>query len=630
MYPSRWPYSLRSPFWPLLLFLLAGMAWGWQVELPTAYFIPVAAIFAAMKRWSSCACSLAFCLGFGSMNQGASLGRGGEWNGVGCFRCEFGELPVSTAWGWAGNAICSGGNEMRRMRIEGRGAAPHCVGTFTVWATCIPWRSTDSFDEVRFYGRRGIAGKLRVAGPLAWEEARDLKSSTGSDWMEGVRAALRLRLTSHFSERSSAFLLGITSGDKSLLSTEDRVAFSQIGLAHVLAVSGYHVGLVGFLPFLFARSKRQGLRWMALFGIPILAGYVWLCGQSESAMRAMFMGSLLLISACLRRRLPLAHAWCLAAWVMALLEPLTLLKLGTQLSFLAVIGIALGMEAARSITRHRLLQIIAVPTGAQSATAALTAPTFLQFPLAFLPVNVLAGPVVSVIGMLTMMWVLAPSGSWASTNIHALLEPMVHWFLDAVRWMASWDEICLVVKRGDELRWLLMSLGALSLFVAMIHRKRRTWWALAALCLGGFPWIPYPKERKADWVMERAKEPVIWINDVLVTAEDTSCMRESGCTLRWRIDDGAHHSIKGVSQGGAWSFDWNHQTGLGKLSIADESWHWERWGEKRTGHWPKKMGTEVPEIQWNCREFNSSEATASSLDQRSPPILEHQRWAGWR
>jgi hypothetical protein len=57
------------------------------------------------------------------------------------------------------------------------------------------------------------------------------------------------------------FMFGLSTGDKSHLSREAKDLFARAGLSHLLAVSGYHVGLVGFIPLLFLRSRRREIKY---------------------------------------------------------------------------------------------------------------------------------------------------------------------------------------------------------------------------------------------------------------------------------------------------------------------------------------------------------------------------------
>ena len=161
--------------------------------------------------------------------------------------------------------------------------------------------------------------------------------------LPGFFASLRHRLSdamirslgNETGSYASALLLGM----RSLIPSEDRQAFSRLGIAHILSVSGFHVGvLIGILNLLFHLLKlRQGVR-LAFYGI-LLFFYASLCGMSQPVIRASLLMVLGLEGRILNRPRSGLHLLSAALFIMVLLSPVQVTSASFQLTFCAVLGL---------------------------------------------------------------------------------------------------------------------------------------------------------------------------------------------------------------------------------------------------------------------------------------------------
>ncbi|MGB1075687.1 MAG: ComEC/Rec2 family competence protein [Flavobacteriales bacterium] len=249
-----------------------------------------------------------------------------------------------------------------------------------------------------------------------------------------IRQRFQASLNDWFSQDVTGLLMGLAMGDCSDLPAQWRLNFQSAGLAHLLAVSGYHVGLVGFLPLLMSRSRRTALRCMALAGIPWIWSFIWLCGFPVSAVRSGWMITFWLLSSCGRNPMSGLHCWSLTGWIMLVSDPLSMSTMGAQLSFIAVLGIFLGISTWQVLSPSLLPifrkagQIIVVPTAAQMATAPLSLPVFGIFPIAFLPFNWIAGPIMG----LTILGLFLFCGSIGIAGM-----PMI-WLVEGLEMSWQW------------------------------------------------------------------------------------------------------------------------------------------------------------------------------------------------
>ena len=103
-------------------------------------------------------------------------------------------------------------------------------------------------------------------------------------------------LFDYLDEDTAGFLSGMMFGDTSLISCDVKSASRRLGIAHLFAVSGLHVGMiVGFVMLILDRTKLDK-RWHLLI-LPFLYFYAYMCDFSVSVIRACIMVTLLLVSA---------------------------------------------------------------------------------------------------------------------------------------------------------------------------------------------------------------------------------------------------------------------------------------------------------------------------------------------
>ena len=145
----------------------------------------------------------------------------------------------------------------------------------------------------------------------------------------------------HMDERSAALMYSMLFGDRTSLDPDTRTAFSQTGLAHVLSVSGLHVGLIiGLLVGLMnlARLPKKPQFFVAL---GFLLFYMFLADFRYAIIRASIMFLVILFNRMFVRRVDLMSSMCMAMVITLILFPYSIMSVSFQMTFACVIGIAL-------------------------------------------------------------------------------------------------------------------------------------------------------------------------------------------------------------------------------------------------------------------------------------------------
>ena len=204
--------------------------------------------------------------------------------------------------------------------------------------------------------------------------------------------------------------------------------FSVTGTAHLVAVSGSHLAIVGFVIESFLQKTRlsRGLqRWLLVLA---LAAYAVFTGASPSAVRACCMVAASLIANGAGRRRHGLSALFVTMAIFVLLRPTVLFEMGFQLSCASVFAIlcfcpyatyALGELGVPS----GVASVLSVTLCSQLATLPVTIPAFGTFSLIAPLANAVIGPVISV--LLASSVVLAPCSLVPLLRHGALVVPMI-------------------------------------------------------------------------------------------------------------------------------------------------------------------------------------------------------------
>ncbi len=223
--------------------------------------------------------------------------------------------------------------------------------------------------------------------------------------------ALREHLTDELQtmipdQNESGLAKAMLLGDRSGINTGLRQAYNAAGVAHILAVSGLHTGII-FLIFstlLMPLKLNRKFKW--LYYVTVMAGiwfYALLTGLSPSVIRASLMFSIVLLGLLTGGRHQVYNSIAAAAFFMLLFDPWLIYSVSFQMSFLAVFGIVVLYPKLNALFKpeKRLWKYIwgitCVSTAAQIALFPLLIHYFHQFSPFFIISNLLIIPAATLI-----------------------------------------------------------------------------------------------------------------------------------------------------------------------------------------------------------------------------------------
>ncbi len=167
--------------------------------------------------------------------------------------------------------------------------------------------------------------------------------------VESWRDHIRDFLGKEANPLASGILKALVLGEQGDIPEEVKEQFIITGIAHLLAISGDHLGIVALLSFsllIWILKRSQFLlltldvkKWAAALTLPCLLLYTFIAGGGISVIRATIMVITFFLSILFNRERNLLHTLVLAAFLILIVSPPSLFDVSFQLSFLAVLSI---------------------------------------------------------------------------------------------------------------------------------------------------------------------------------------------------------------------------------------------------------------------------------------------------
>lgn len=372
-------------------------------------------------------------------------------------------------------------------------------------------RNPGEFDFRAFLAAQGIYGVMTISEP---SQIRRLSTGHGNWVMREVIAPaknyLQNFIQSQLPAREAALLQALLIGYRGEIPFELREAFTNLGVVHILAVSGLHVGFVMLIFMGLFGMFRLPYRYRVLLTLGGLLFYALLTNLKPPVVRASLMGSLLLTSTLFERKTDVFNVLALSALIILILNPLELFQAGFQLSFSAVLSIvflypkfkSLFMPKSRRsrfhdipIVRH-LLELLFVSMAAFFGTLPFMILYFNRLPNFALLANVVIIPLVFC-GIACGM--LAALGYWLLPVLAGFYSEASWFFLHVLIGLVEWGNKLPLAYLEMYQFWLLQAIFyvlGLLLMTNLKHLRVRRWLVIYVLALANlFVWRSIRKER---------------------------------------------------------------------------------------------------------------------------------------
>ncbi len=395
-------------------------------------------------------------------------------------------------------------------------------GLFPLPATALP----GGFDFSHYFYFKHIGAVGFAVPPI--EILAEPPTNSAQIWLSNFRSGLAQSMSQtlnpYFSKDVAAISIALITGDRAGISEDAKEAMRVAGLAHMLAISGLHLGLVTAFLFVILRMilvlvptlalRFAVKKWAAVGALLGGLAYLALADFPVSAQRAFVMVALVLLAVILDRQVMAMRSLALAAIVILMIAPSSLLGPSFQLSFIATLAIIAFFESwyrwkyrrtddafeekPRPISHRGIGAKIVLYFGAVLATtfvaSMITSPFtvfhFNQFTNYHLLANVAASPLFSflvmpagVMAILLMplgleepfLWLMGQGVEWViaiATAIAHLPNAMMHvptpasWTIILFSFGTCW--LCLWQSKMRHVGWLIMAISIVPFFTTRL------------------------------------------------------------------------------------------------------------------------------------------------------------------
>ncbi len=255
-------------------------------------------------------------------------------------------------------------------------------------------RNPGGFDEKLNLLSRGVIYKAYSKDAKVIGEKTSL-----SVVMANTRAFLCNTIDNIFEPDVAPLVRAMLTGDKSEIDDNTALAFKDSGMAHVLAVSGLHAGILIAAVYALFSLLRFGRKQKTAAALLFIAAYAFATGLTTSIVRASIMAAVIIIGRYSGRRTDALNSLSLAFIISLLINPLDLFSAGFMLSFGAVFGLLTVSWQLERILKTKLPQTLAksvsASIGATVGTLPITASVFNRISVVGAIANVLILPLCS-------------------------------------------------------------------------------------------------------------------------------------------------------------------------------------------------------------------------------------------
>ncbi len=230
-------------------------------------------------------------------------------------------------------------------------------------------------------------------------------------------------------EQEASVMKTMLLGEKGILDEEIKGLYQRNGIAHILAISGLHISMIGMGLYQLLRKAGLKIKPGAVLASVVILLYGMMTGFAVSAIRAIIMFLLQMLAQILGRTYDRITALAVAAVLVLVEQPLYLFHSGFQFSFLCVLGISMILPVLGNVRKGRkLLEGIAL----MAVTLPIYLGVFYQIPVYSMFLNFIVLPMMSILmgagivmTLVAFLWTgLGIPAAWLVTGILMVYEKL--------------------------------------------------------------------------------------------------------------------------------------------------------------------------------------------------------------
>lgn len=253
----------------------------------------------------------------------------------------------------------------------------------------------NAFDYHNYLYKKGIHW-IFTPDKLTAKTCSDNAVSVHSQLLKSRQRGVEF-ISSIFPQSSVGIVQALIFGERGALQENIVQTYQSLGIVHLLAISGLHIGLMtGMIFFICVRIglTREHTTYFLLCFLPV---YTVIAGGAPSVTRASLMSMLLLVSIRWNQRLSPIDAISIACLLMIANNPYVLFEVGFQLSFVVSFSLVLSSKTILKRYQNYWLSIFILTVIAQLSAFPILLFYFYEISLLSIPINILFVPLFSVI-----------------------------------------------------------------------------------------------------------------------------------------------------------------------------------------------------------------------------------------
>ena len=279
-------------------------------------------------------------------------------------------------------------------------------------------RNPGCFNQKLYYQRKSIHAAVWADGI----EVTDFGTDRLKNSLHQFRRQWREQLGEKMGNEDGAILSSMLLAEKSGMNTDTKELYQVNGVAHVLAISGLHLSVIGIGLYKLFRQLSGSFVLGGLMGIIFLMTYILMIGMSVSVLRAFVMFLFRVGADMTGRHYDNLTAIAAAALITVLWQPLCIYDGGFWLSYGAILGIILILP----LFEGKLCQGFWVSLSVNLMTLPVLLYYFYEVPLYGLLLNLIVVPLMTVILMSGLAgsvccMIFVPQGPFGENGIGGIL-----------------------------------------------------------------------------------------------------------------------------------------------------------------------------------------------------------------
>ncbi len=257
-------------------------------------------------------------------------------------------------------------------------------------------RNPNTFDYRLYLKTREIYSVLYTTGnqiKVVEEQPQNIRRIIGA-----YKYTFEKIAKEKMSKETAGLMIGMLFGEKDAIEKETYTMFQKHGIAHIIAVSGLHVGVIfGFL-MIIIRIRKKEIKNIII--LSLLIAYLFMANFTPSVIRAITMIIMYMFGKQINRKYDLITALAITGILFLFINPYNLFNVSFQLSFVVVLIMAVIIAWGKRLSLEKWKQYILAVFAAQAGSIPIVSYYFNQISvwawLLNIPVIFLAGLIIPI------------------------------------------------------------------------------------------------------------------------------------------------------------------------------------------------------------------------------------------